>query len=285
MIHQVSSSAPNKSEQVASALAGLTITKEPISSNSPNSHDSSNLNDAVFPNPVITENGQIFTVIGSSAIVFNGITISTKATISGTVYSINSAGELVINNGNAHSTLSEALNTVPSIITIDGLAITKESNHFIAGGSTLKPGGSSVTVSGTPISLGTSGVLVIGTHSVNIPQITPPPTLISSTLTVNGLKITENPDQVIVGGLTLTPGAPAVVISGKSISLDSLGVLVVGNSTVVLPKYTSPAISTQGSATVELYNPSENSGVLNKPYLIISWNLLFWILLGIRVMG
>ena len=284
------------SKRVTFAPADPIISNEPISSNSHTFLVSPNLHGPVTLDPVITIDGQRYTAINPSAIFTNG---NMKVTISGMVYSTDSAGKIVMENEKTVPALSEPLDTVPSIITYNGLTIAQGPNHIIAGGSTLTPGGSSITISGTPIHLNPSGVLIIGTHSITLPQITPPPTV----LTFGALKITENADRVLVAGLTLTPDNSAVVISGEKISLGSEGVLVVESSTVELDQETSSSTSSaQGSSTVELDQETssstssaqgssaaggntnkENSGARNELCLLKSCSLLFWILCSVMI--
>ena len=274
------------SERVIFTPADPIITGKPTPLDSPGSLIGPDLGGPVSPDPVITEEGQIITVINPSAIAVNGITLSANApatTISGVVYTIDSSGELVMNDPNTDLSAAGTLALVSSIITVDGLAITEEPDRIMVGGSTLTPGGSSVIISGTPIRLGTSGVLVVGTHSIDMPQITLPPALVSSTLNFGGLKITEKADQVIVGGLTLTPGGSAVTISGTSISLGSRGNLVVGTSTVDLTKESSPIISSQGITTANGNKPIEDSGAPKELYSLNPWKLFLWLYLGVQI--
>ena len=274
------------SERVIFTPADPIITGRPTPLDSPSSLVGPDLGGPVSPDPVITKDGQIITVINPSAIAVNGITLSANApaaTISGVVYTIDSSGELVMNDPNTDLSAAGTLALVSSIITVDGLAITEEPDRIMVGGLTLTLGGSSVIISGTPIRLGASGVLVVGTHSIDIPQITLPPALVSSTLNFGGLKITEKPDQVIVGGLTLTPGGSAVTISGTSISLGSRGILVVGTSTVDLTKETSPIISSQGTTTANGNNPIEASGAPKELYSLNPWKIFLWVFLGVQI--
>lgn len=236
------------SKRVTFAPADPIISKELIPLNHHTFLVSPNLHGPVTLDPIITIDGQRYTAINPSAIFING---NTKVTISGIVYSTDSAGKIVMENEKTVPALSEPLGTVPSIITYNGLRITQGSNHIIAGGSTLTPGESSITISGTPIRLSPSGVLIIGTHSITIPQITPPPTPASSIITYNGLTITQGPNHIISGGSTLTPGGSSITISGTPIHLNPSGVLIIGTHSITLPQITpAPTVLTFGALKI-----------------------------------
>ncbi|KAI9765202.1 MAG: hypothetical protein M1835_007436, partial [Candelina submexicana] len=108
-------------------------------------------------------------------------------------------------------------------------------SRLIIAGQTVTPNSAAVTIAGTPISIGSS-VLVIGTRTIpllNQPTITPPP---QSIFTIGGHTFTANPTSfVIAPGTTITPGA-AITLSGTLISLAAGGgELRVGTSTFYLP--------------------------------------------------
>ena len=89
-------------------------------------------------------------------------------------------------------------------------------------GTILTPGGAEATISGTPVSLASSGNLVVGTG----------PSHPSSTIiTIAGHTITANPTSFQAAGTPVIAGAPAVTVSGTSISMGLSGDLVIGGST------------------------------------------------------
>lgn len=152
------------------------------------------------------------------------------ATISGTVLSLDSSSHLQI--GSSTINLGEnAVSTPPtqSIFSVGGQTFTAAPTGFsIAPGTTLSPGGSAVTISGTPISLAPSGsALVIGSSTMSLPT----PTI----FTVGGQVFTAAPAGFALGSTTLTPNGAAATISGTAISLGPSGSLVIGTNTLTLP--------------------------------------------------
>ena len=112
---------------------------------------------------------------------------------------------------------------------------------LIIGGSTLLPGGPAVSISGTPISLASSHI-IIGSSTVPLPSSPPSPagpaTYASpqapAAFTFAGQTYTANPAGFAIGSASLLPGGPAVSISGTPISLAS-SQIIVGASTIALP--------------------------------------------------
>ena len=96
-------------------------------------------------------------------------------------------------------------------------------------GTTLFAGGPATTVSGKPIALGSTN-LVVGSVSVQIAL--PPLSLnIGQATTLNGEVIQQLPTDISVAGTTLTPGPPPIMASGFPISLGT-SALIIGSSSV-----------------------------------------------------
>ena len=153
---------------------------------------------------------------------------------------------------------ASAITTLPPI-TINGHAITANSqNQYLVGSQTLTPGGQ-ITVSGVPISLSPSeNALIIGSSTENLAAaaITTPPspppvlTIGSQTITANSLH------QFLIAGSTLTPGG-SITVSGTLISLSpDEASLVVGTSTENLRTTAAPPAITIGSQTITA-NPAD----------------------------
>lgn len=87
-----------------------------------------------------------------------------------------------------------------------------------------------MTISGTVVSLGSSGVLVVGSSSTTL---SPLPTQ-SSIFIVGGKSFIAYPTAFPLAGKTLSAGGPGVVLSGTPISLGASGKLVIGSSTATL---------------------------------------------------
>lgn len=121
-------------------------------------------------------------------------------------------------------------------LTIAGQTLVPDPFGMVIGGSSLVPDGSAITVSNTPISLGSSGILVVG--SSTIPLLTPlgaPSTpFATKALTVAGQTFTPNPSSFSIAGTTILAGGPALTISGTVISLGPSGALAIGSSTTNL---------------------------------------------------
>ena len=115
--------------------------------------------------------------------------------------------------------------------TLNNQVIQPLSHGISIAGTTLTPGAPPITVSGTPIHLGPSA-LIIGTSTV--PLISENPNPDPLTTTIAGHIITAAPDAIAVAGTTLTPGAPPITVSGTPIHLASSALLIIGTSTLPL---------------------------------------------------
>ena len=122
--------------------------------------------------------------------------------------------------------------------TVGGQVISGDRSHAVVAGQTILPG-SVATISGTPVSLGASNI-VIGTSSVPLP----------SPLYISGLDGNNQPlgiagghvikgDQshAVVDGKTILPGSVAT-IAGTRVSLGPSNI-VIGTASIPLPTETS----------------------------------------------
>ena len=100
----------------------------------------------------------------------------------------------------------------------------------------LTPGGEEATVAGTPVSLASSGYLVVGTGFLHQS---------SAILTIAGHTITSNPTSFEIADTAVKAGGPAVTSAGTSISMRVSGDLIIGGNA----KTTSPpaAVFTVGA--------------------------------------
>ncbi len=175
---------------------------------------------------VFTIGGQVLAIDPSKA-VLGLVTLpvgGAAVTISGAVMSYGPSGLRV------GSTTYPLFEKVPqSLWTVAGQVITAYPGEVIVGsGTTLHPGDPPLTISGTVVSMGPSG-LQIGSSTFQI-SIT---ALSSSLFTVAGEKITANPTGAAVGSTTLHPGGSAITISGTVISLGPSG-LEIGSTIMPL---------------------------------------------------
>lgn len=172
--------------------------------------------------------GQTFTP-DPSAFSVAGTVISADGpavTISGTIISLGQNGALEI--GSSTISLPTPSDFFPSkIYTVAGETFTPNPSAFSIDGTTISADGPAVTVGGTIISLGQSGVLAIGSSTVDLLPS-------SSVYTVAGQTFTPNPSVFSIAGTTISAGGPAATVNGTIISLQPSGTLLVGSSTIAL---------------------------------------------------
>ena len=124
-------------------------------------------------------------------------------------------------------------NPDPLITIIAGHVITAAAPDAIAiAGTTLTPGASPITVSGTPIHLASSALLIVGTSTI---PLAPPASPTQIITTIAGQLVTAAPSALTIPGTTLSPGSPGVKVLGTLISLDTARhQLIVGTKTIPL---------------------------------------------------
>ena len=208
------------------------------------------------PEPVTLSNGLIITPQPVSASCSfpcgpiydlpNGASISvggSAAVVSGTTYSLlpsSDGGGLLVNGA---STLpvpvpTFSLDNKNNVFTLANHPFTASPTGFtLPNGATLTPGAPATTISGTHISLGQSGTLVLGSSTIALsPQ---------SVFTAGSETFTAQPTGfVIAPGTTLAPGGPAATVNGEVVSLGQGGVLKVGSTTVTLGPASASASAT-----------------------------------------
>ncbi|KAL8824227.1 MAG: hypothetical protein Q9191_005208 [Dirinaria sp. TL-2023a] len=200
----------------------------------------------------ITANAASKFIIGSQTLTRGG-----TITVSGTAVILPPSGSHAI-IGSSTVALGRASSSPKQILTFGDQAYTADptdARDFIIQDQTLTPGGA-ITISGTRISLPTSGsYAIIGSSTVALGTV--PKSLISSPakiLTLGDQKYTAdpaNPQDFIIQGQTLTPGG-AITVSGTQISLPTSGsYVVIGSSTLSLATASPSAIErlTLGSST------------------------------------
>ena len=115
--------------------------------------------------------------------------------------------------------------SVPTVTVAGQLLTISDPSAVSIAGTVLTPGGAEATIAGTPVSLASSGNLVIGTGS---------PHQSSTILTIAGHTVTANPTSFEIAGTPVKAGAPAVTVSGTGISMGLSGDLVIGGSAKTL---------------------------------------------------
>lgn len=147
--------------------------------------------------------------------------------ISGTPVSLGTSGILVIGSSSVNLGSQDR---APDTFEIGGETITADPTGFSVHDSQILPGSPPVTFSGTPISLGTSGILVIGSSSIDLQSLNPTP----DTFEIGGEAITADPTGFYIHGTQILPGSPPVFVSGTPVSLGTSAILVIGSSTINL---------------------------------------------------
>ncbi|KAF2690678.1 hypothetical protein K458DRAFT_482892 [Lentithecium fluviatile CBS 122367] len=211
--------------------------------------------------PVITLGPSIVPINPTGGIVINpGTTLSSGGAplvISSTTFSIGNGGLTIISpTTSTQIPFSNSPVTVPmgpggAPLTID------PAGTIVLGGTTLQPGGPAVTVDGSTLSIGPSGIVVVGpsgtTSTIPLPAGDPSSpqilTIGSSTFTVLAGDVTLAP------GTTLHFGDPAVTISGITYSIGPSG-LVVGSpaGTSTIPIDMATQVLTLGDHTFTVYD-------------------------------
>lgn len=185
-----------------------------------------------IPGQVTTINGQVIQPLTDGGIAIAGQTLTPGAspiTISRTPISLGPSS-LVIGASSIAITLPPQSWIPGQVTAINGQVVQPLKNGGISiDGKTLTPGALSITVSGTPILLG-SAALFIGSSTVSLDSEVPE----YFVTTVAGQPITADPAAIEVGSLELTPGGPGTSLSGTLVSLNSDGELIVGTRMIPL---------------------------------------------------
>ena len=202
------------------------------------------------PTPVTLSNGLVITPqaqpssCDKCAAVYNlpnGASISaggTVAVVSGTTYSLLPTGGLLVNGKSTlavPSPIPTAIN-YNTVFSIGGSTFTAAPTGFVLpNGATLTPGAHAAIISGTLVSLGAAGTLLLGSSTITLPP--------QSIFVVGGKTFTAQPTGfVLAPGTTITPGGKAVTVAGTPISLATNSELDIGSQTVQL----GPAMVTAG---------------------------------------
>jgi len=213
----------------------------------------------------VTANLDGFSVVGGPEILPG----SPAVLIHGTRISLGVSGNLVI--GSSTVNLLAQTPGPSNLFHVGDETFTANPTGFsIAGGSQILPGGTPAFVSGTPLSLDTSGVLHIGSASIDLATETPAADLI----TIAGQTIAADPSGFLLDGDSIapggTPGGPAVTLQGTIVSLEADGSLVVGGSTVAIPgsittetSHTVPGGAANGTSSVQPFGGGQGRASIN----------------------
>ena len=179
-------------------------------------------------------------------------------TFSGTVLSLDAASHLRV--GSTTISLESIPSPTPSIFTVGPVRFTANPLGFTVADTTITPGGPGAIIAGTSVSLDTYSHLYIGSSIATL--VSPPQT--QSVPTIGSQTFTAKPSGFQIGTMTFTPGGSATAVAGTLLSLGQNGLLVLGNSTIMLPTQTA-AISSMANgaltAVPETQATSTNSAV------------------------
>ena len=179
--------------------------------------------------------GSIFSIAGLPVTALsNGVAIAQSTlipgaqaiTVAGTRVSLGFYGLIV-----GTSTIPLPTQPPPAMITAAGQTVTALPNgNVVVAGTTLNPNAPGITVSGTPISLGSNG-LVVGTSTIAMPSS-------QSSISVNigghTVPVSFGTDEVVVAGTIIKKGQPPITIAGTTVAFGDDG-LMIGTSTMTLP--------------------------------------------------
>ena len=183
------------------------------------------------PGQAATVNSHMIQLL-HDAISIDGTTLSAGAppiTVSGTPIALDSSSLVV---GSYSVRLAQPpLSLIPGQVTnLNGVVIKQLRTGISVSGSTLTPGSPPLIVSGSPVSLGPSA-LIIGPSSIPValPRL---PWIQGPVTNIDGEVVQPLVSWISVAGSTLTPGGPAIKISGTPMSLGS-NVFVIGTSSIL----------------------------------------------------
>ena len=181
------------------------------------------------PSETFTVGGEDFSPAATGFLIAGSpvLPASPPVYISGTPVSLGTPGILVIGSSSVDL---KPQNRAPNTFVIGGETITADPTGFSIHGSEILPGSPPVFFSGTPISLGTSAILVIGSSTIDLSGQTSAP----NAFNVDGQTFTANPTGFIVAGSQVLPGGSAVIIAGTTLSLSPSGVLDIGGASINL---------------------------------------------------
>lgn len=232
-----------------------------------------------LPTPATGSVGEVFTAGGlkfTSLSSANGVAIDGQTlalgglpvTVSGARISLDPTGGLHVGSSLVHLP-TPGPGSGDGVFAAGGLNFNflPSSQGVAIDGQTAAPGGSPVTVSGTRISLDSTGGLHVGSSLIALP--TPAPGSGGEVFSAAGFTVTRLPSGgVAISGTTILPGGATATISGTPIRLDPSGTLFLGTTSVVLPL--SPTGPISNSSVVVPFIGGQARGV-EGPSRVLTW--------------
>ena len=183
-------------------------------------------------------NSQLITTIDSHVLAMNPSDLA----FDGTTYSPGGPAMtlssnlfvLVPNNGSDDELTSDGSNGQASgllmastPIVIGGHTLVYSPSGIAIDEQSLQPGSSALTLSNTPISLGSSGFLVFGSSSIILPS--------QSIFVIGSQTFTANPTGYPLDAGSISPDGPVETTDGTAITPGSSGIFAMGTSKFTLP--------------------------------------------------
>ena len=169
--------------------------------------------------------------IDASDIAFEGTTYSPGGpamTLSSNLFTV------VPHSDSDHGLASDGSNgqasdppIVSSPLVVGGHTLVSNPSGVVIDGHTLLPGSSALTISNTPISLGSSGLLAIGSSSIMLPY--------QSIFAIGSQILTAYPTGFPLDAGSVASGSLLETIDGTLITTSSSGILAMGTSKLSLP--------------------------------------------------
>ena len=219
------------------------------------------------PSPSIFDvAGQVFTAApGGFSIEGTSLYPGEATTIDGTPVSLNPVGIVI---GSRTYSLPSS-----SVFAVDGQTLTANADGYSIDGQEIRFG-AQATISGVPISLGQTGIIVVGTDTVPLASMTPISPV--TKFTVDGQVFTKNSDGYSVDGVELQSNS-AMTVSGHVFS-DNGTAIVADSTTVPLSSTTTLSIPATTSA------PTSSQGRTGIPHFVILWmTMVLVVFVGISI--
>ncbi|KAH7389460.1 hypothetical protein DE146DRAFT_767768 [Phaeosphaeria sp. MPI-PUGE-AT-0046c] len=214
------------------------------------------------PLPSITIGTSVIPVDPTTGVVIQpGVTLRPRdppVHVDGTTFSMGPSGVVIVDGKGTTTFAIPSANPQPPLITVGTsvLPLDTPGEVIIKPGVTLRPGQPALTIDGTTMSIGASGVVMIGSRGTSTMKI-PPLSIVTPAITAGPsiLPFDAFGGLVIRVGQTLRPGDPAIAISGTTYSIGPSGVVIIDNrGTSTLPFPVSKEYITVGSETYTLMN-------------------------------
>ena len=197
--------------------------------------------------------GQVFTAApGGFSIEGTSLYPGEATTIDGTPVSLNPVGIVI---GSRTYSLPSS-----SVFAVDGRTLTANADGYSIDGQEIRFG-TQATISGVPLSLGQTGIIVVGTDTVPLASMTPISPV--TKFTVDGQAFTKNSDGYSVDGVELQSKS-AMTVSGHVFS-DNGKAIVADSTTVPLSSITTLSSPAATSA------PNSSQGRAGTPHFMVLW--------------